>query len=734
MARAASRRIGGWGSVGFASVRRGISLIEVLVVMAILILGMLAIARLFPEGFASINFTEHITTSQRLTRLREEALRKRSDSLPDGIGAIDPANPALILNNLVPNNLLGTLRQYPIAGVNPPPDDPRFSDVNIARRVFGEQFPLAAPAPVPFSSVANERASLYRALFSPIYSEVAMLPAAAGVAAYQGTPMQRVVFQDPPQSDNFRNLTRLGHVGYGVNYENGHLYLISIDYERAFKIDFTFRDGANHAKGQSFVDNSAWFPIGTPPVTNPPNDPTGAVVQIEVMRYDMRTGTVDQLYTYDLASEQITSAAGPNTAPPPQYPYTPLPATSTLDAGTDFLYRRFTQIPANQPFGADVFQFKVYDTTFGLFGIHPQLADFPHPQQRGKGMMVKIDYDVDDWHILSHDEAVPTLPLDTDTNATGEEAYVIRLPAAPIKKYLDSEETLNFQNGQPETINTVEYQGLIRYYPDTPTRLGSTGIDLVIVDMETGYQITSAVLQRPGPDAPTGSTNSHGEINYRAGIIHLWKAENRAPGGAPITWLPPGGVGTPVTMDPAGRHIRVYYRSSNDFAVASFKPFTRYNRQPNLAGLQHREYYADYGATNPGEPGGGGYLMFTNADGEKTVAVDYSYLFDPNPTSPDPANFQLRTVAGELQKVSPPATAFAPDPGASGNRWWIRLSHPDPDPIRPSDPTADPNVVPGSVQIRGVRGASLHTRVVWLEGRRMRHRERSTILTRGETR
>jgi hypothetical protein len=246
-----------------------------------------------------------------------------------------------------------------------------------------------------------------------------------------------------------------------------------------------------------------------------------------------------------------------------------------------------------------------------------------------------------------------------------------------------------------------------------------------VVDLATGYQIDSRHLQRPGPDAPAGTDNAAGEIDYRAGVVRLWKFRGQASGSGPIAWTSPYGTpGSVLQIDPAGRHLRVYYRAANDFAVASFRPFSRMHLQINPNALSYREYHAN----NPSLPGG--YVLFPNVDAEKTVAVDYSYLYDPSGGG-NPALVQRRYVYGELQQIQAPGTAFAP--AAAPGRWWIRLNHADSNGGSP-DNGADPAVVPGSVEVLGVRGTSLHTRVAWLDGKRMRHRERATILTREITR
>lgn len=694
--------------------RRGVSLVEVLVVMAVLILGMLAIARLFPEGFQSLSFTGNITTAQRLISLREEEARKNRENLPDAIYAVNPANPALIYSGLLPNDYQRALSQINVGGT--PVDDPRFSNLNVARRVFGEQFQIPPPS-LPFGAT-SERVSLYRALYSPIYS-AAPSPAGPGVGAYAGTPLQRVSFADPPRPDDFRSLLRAGHFGYGVDYENGFLYLTSYSQPaatgRIFKAEFTYRapSGGAMATGQSPADNTIVFPPGQ--AAQDPQYLGGAPVRMWVHRFNMRTGAVDLLLDHDFTTEATNATAGPGTTSPG---FVGLPPGGQLDPGTDFLYQRFRQLALGDPFsGTDPFEFKVYDATTGLLGFNPIAANYPLTNQAGRGIMARIDYDVDDWSIMRYDDTVAAVASDPDgAPNSGDEVYSIKLPTGPIKQIGDTEETINFRTSL--TDNTYDYQGLVRFYPDTPGRTGTPGVDLIVVDMQTGYQIDSRTLQR---DPISGGNNSNGEIDYRAGVVRLWKSGSRSPGGGPPTWSPPYSIsGGGVQLDPAGRHLRVYYRSYNDFAVASYKPFTRFHLQTNPAAMQHREYTAS---------STGGYLIFPNVDAERTVAVDYSYVWAADPGNA--ATWQRRTVFGELHQVQAPGTAFAP--AAAPGFWWARLSHADSNGAA-GDSGADPNVVPGSIQVLGVRGASMHTRVTWLEGKRTRYRERSTLLTREVTR
>lgn len=134
-------------------VAKGFSLIEVLVTMTILVIGILAVARIFPYGFLSIQQTEDINLARAAasTQLADipVAYNSITAGLPDSQGNL------VEINNINPDNLVaGTVNElnaletaynfalpanYPLYS---------FSDVNQLRYVHGEQFtvPSANPA------------------------------------------------------------------------------------------------------------------------------------------------------------------------------------------------------------------------------------------------------------------------------------------------------------------------------------------------------------------------------------------------------------------------------------------------------------------------------------------------------------------------------------------------------------------------------------------------------------
>ena len=702
--------------------RRGTTLVEILVVLVILVIGLFAIAQLFPGGFFSIGHTGNVTQAGALAQRNEDYLLNNREHIPDAIVAVNPdptVATGLFLSEVTPDDLHAE-RPYRDNAINgftgPPPADPRFSGPNQVRRVLGEH--LKVPPPVTGFGPLGETVALYRCLFSPIYSAQPVIGTSLGVSASGATPLQRVICTTPPSPENIEELFQLGQFGYGVDYSTQNLYLISTDQDRLFRFDGRFRQVGGGA-GQAFVDNCLFASAGPPTQ----RDSQGNVTTVFVATLPLMDGKTRSFSQYDAASRQVVGTSSVNPTPPPDCVW--IAPTGNVDPGSDLSPRRCRMMPLVQAFSADPFEFKVYDPVLGLIGFHPAAATVPLPRQEGRGLTARLDYDVDDWFILHQDEVVPTEYADPAAMAA-HRVHAIRLSTGPIKRIGEVEDTINFPatlGGAGPVDTTFEYQGLVRYYPasaQAPYRLGTPGLDVIVVDLQTGLVLDNMTLTKPAEADLLGGTNTNGEIDYERGIIHLREL---------VTFqtpqFVPGQVAQPVlpAVPVAGRHLRIYYRSANDFAVATFKPSASYYAQSLPARLQTREFYPGYGF---------GFALFNATDANKVVSVDYSWL--------DRNTGQLHVETGELQRIQPPQpeSPFGPTPGFGGvggvdpgARWWIRVGHADPDSSKaPADAGADPDVLPQSVQIQSIRGVSFHNRVVWREANRWKSRERATMLSR----
>ncbi len=665
--------------------RPGGSLVEVLVALAVLLIGIFGIARLFPQGFGSLRYTERLTNATSLAQKNEEFLRARAQNLPDAIVALLPGT------NLIDPNLDPRLvfHESPYTGPGLPPNsiaDPRYSGPNRWRRVLGEV--VRIPPPTTTSPYFPGGAvSLHNLTFSPIYSAAAIPGSSIGIAVYSATPQRRIVVSTLPQdNDDVLPLTA-DQNSYGINYDIHRLYFAAVPQanadpafqgDRTFKLEYTYLQ----------------------------LDPGGNVVRA--------TSVPDLILTIPWKEQVAGRAWNEFDLPPP----VDLPAGFgwKIELGSDFLYRAFRDTTgAVTPFSStDPYEYRVLNSLLGVVGFNPLGANIPQPHSAGRGIVAKIDYDVDDWHILHEDLIVPTEP-----------DPVIRLAAGPVKKIGDPEDILNLivDVGGNVQNHTTEYRGLVRGYAGRPSSTDLT-TDVIVADMTEGVLMTNADLD-----------GVNGKLNYQNGTIRF---------NPTVQWRAPGSGAQLPAESIAGKHIRVYYRSRADWGMSVEKPHSNYLRESvALANMDHREYMQ----------GSGGFLFFPITDGGKSVLVDYSWQqFACEPDPANPGSFVTvpveRTEVGELHRIGEPATIGSPQNPPFGQavaNWWVRLNNhdsafgvpaatdpPSPAPFPTSNCSGSPigTVVPGTIQVLGVRGASLTSLVFWREGNDWRQVQQVTILGR----
>ena len=656
-------------------VHRGTSLVEILVVLAILTIGIFAIIRIFPEGFVSIRGSGNATKAQGLTDVLTDFLRKNQENLPDGILALNPANGA-ILPNVHPLDMQSNWNYSDNPLTNGPAADPRFSQANRARRVVGETVKIAAPTAnfLPRASytgpgnlgAGNSEAlvSVHQALFAPLYTldaYPAANNAAQGIDVYSATPHTRVVFQNPPTTANNDELIARDLFGYGINYQLGRLLFTAQNANARFRCEFAYDSG-----GGNIVRGN---------------------IQVTVPAAQTPWGGFSY-YTVDLVTLGV------------------LPAGAEIYPGSDVLYRCFDRLSIDQPFnvkndavaGANPYEFKVYDRVSGLFGFNPEASTTPLASREGRGLSARIDYDVDDWQILHQDVEVPRVASDPAGTY-----FAVKLFTNRIKKIGDLEEEIVFQTSQAgggPVTSIKAYEGLIRYYPSSAVsaaRAGTPGLEVAVVDLATGLQIDNRTLV-------IGGNNSNGELNHSLGIIQLRQNV--------LLQLPYDMGSTPMVapVDIRGRTLRVYFRHKDHFTMAVEKPFSNYQRELSApAAMGAGEFFhAPLG-----------YLLFPLADADKTVAVDYLWR--------DATTGEQRRDVGEMLRVKLPDPGGVEDPGTG--TAWVRVANAD-----CGTGNCNPDVEPNSIRVIGVRGVSIRTHVAWRESPRWRHLRRTAMLSREVTR
>ena len=203
MASPATRRQGG-GKVVFGRLqnRKGTSLIEILAALAVLVVGILSVARMFSGGFRVMKRSENITFASRLAEKEFERLRANSDTLPLGIKSVDDPQP--------------------IPG-------PPLTDANLhsIRQIVGETVKI--PGPSLASGVTGAvMGSVHELTFAPVDS----------IDSVYSAPMQRRVMD----SDNaeVEPWYWLSQTQYAIDYDNAKICFRAVGYARVFNIAYAY--------------------------------------------------------------------------------------------------------------------------------------------------------------------------------------------------------------------------------------------------------------------------------------------------------------------------------------------------------------------------------------------------------------------------------------------------------------------------------------------------------------
>ena len=158
--------------------RAGFSLLEILVVMVVLLIGILAVVRLFPGGFLTIQRTQEQTIATQLAGQQLDAMKSLT-TLPDNITAGLPDVNGLIheLSNIRPDDLTASTDQdiQDLATANGFTLFPNYlgyflSDVNRFRYIKGETFPVPISNPNVVDGSNKPLGSLATLQLGPVFN------------------------------------------------------------------------------------------------------------------------------------------------------------------------------------------------------------------------------------------------------------------------------------------------------------------------------------------------------------------------------------------------------------------------------------------------------------------------------------------------------------------------------------------------------------------------------------
>ncbi|MEN6371501.1 MAG: hypothetical protein ABFD64_05750 [Armatimonadota bacterium] len=306
-----------------------------------------------------------------------------------------------------------------------------------------------------------------------------------------------------------------------------------------------------------------------------------------------------------------------------------------IDRYSDTVARGFSEVTS---WSSDPYEYMMVDPLLGIISFNP----IGYSQQEfGRPLKARIDYDILDLEIIHEDKRVPT-------NAP----YRVHMTLNHIK-----------ESGVSMELNGEPYAGLNPRF-SVPGPNGTKFVpDMIAVDLESGRQIAF--------DSEW--------VDYENGTVDL--PEN-------IELFGTGGNSN-VTISPAGRNIRFYYKAEGDWSLQFQKAYVQYDRDYNSGQLDYKSYAIDE-SNNPQR------LWLAACNACHTISVDYEYAL----------NGQTRRVLGECHKTSDALLRYG-----GIDSTYIDLSN---------EPT----------RILSVNGVSVRARVIWRETEKWRHVDLDSIIAK----
>ncbi len=567
--------------------QRGVSLIEVLVVLVILVTGILTIIRLFPSGFFSIQSTGNAALANSLGGAAINLGEQNSGSLPDAILPDDPMMDDLA--NAVTNSA---------AYSNYDPDDPNNLEnarvvtnetVSVPTAVNGQSIYVVKYGPVVMPADPGMTAAQlpnYFTVNSPYWTALTGNSAIAQVA---GSTTSTDIPQDTLVPGQEKFLVDLANKKIAVPFapytltNNTTTPFTYASYHQRMVVVITGSDGLTYTQ---FLDVPA---ATTQDGTNPqsPKDTNNPQGYLPDNSSSYQGGWFDptQPNTVMLASGSSTTFDYTDSlAPTPQHQAVP-PNVNWVSVA---LYRPYTGLKTPNAFSNDPYEFKLTATNLsaaasgyptsnpGAIGFNPKAAVGSGAQK------VQISYIVSSWGVLREDHDIPV--------TTGSGTTVIRTTVPNLQ-----------QAGAANPDNTI-YTGL-----------AGSGKSLIILDLDTGTIIApnTATSDPTAPDLPLIDEDTLG-TSPDATKINVSFATGR------LTF------GSQVFTDGKPHRVRIFYGTDLGWTVAVQKApayFSEYVTSP--AGMATGT--TPLGASQFAYDSTARFVYFARCNAGKTVEIDGTY-------------------------------------------------------------------------------------------------------------
>lgn len=588
--------------------RRGVSLIEVLVVLVILVTGILTIIRLFPSGFFSIQSTGNAALANSLGGAAINLGEQSAESLPEAI--------------LPGINLLPTTTAVAAMYSNYDPDDP--NNLENARIVSNETVTIPTlvrnqsiyvvkygPVVMPADTSSDiTRLPGYFTINSPYWKAEAKSSALAAVVTSGSNPPPPV---DVPQE----TLTTPGQERFLVDLANKKIAVPYADYTldgatsmTSGSPPITVQDANSY--GQKMIVTITYFNSATntypiairylnvPPATPRNKDNPYAPMYVDAPNHEAYlpdTPTSTGNYQGGWFNPETDYPDMPAGDTPPSLPWVSVTLYRPYNGvvtGHDFNHETDPTHPTNN----DPYQFELAAGNIGgVNNANPGVVSFNPKAATGVGAQARkaqISYIVYSWSILHEDHDIPAL--------TGSSTFAVRTTVPNL-----------LLAGSANPDNSIN------------SGIAGSGNSLVILDLGTGKIVAPGGVADPtNPDSPLNNEDLNGtmhdpkqiDVSYALGRLTFGSDAF----GDNSSQTPTDGTGTA----PAHR-IRIFYTADLNWTVAVQKAPAYFRELVTMPTAGTATGTTPLGADQFAYDGTGRAVYFARCNAGKTVEIDGTY-------------------------------------------------------------------------------------------------------------
>lgn len=543
----------------------GTTLIEVLVVIVVFLVGILAIAQIFPGGIRILNRARNSSMATGLGRSALEQLKSRPDILPE---AILPVRFQLIAGVYTPviDSTASNTEYAPlgtgidvngiVSGTNRPWQ--LQSGPNVFRRVIGETHRITAPRYLtPNAPTGSDLFGSFSILEfgPPDHTNGAQLP---GQLLVYGRDMFRRVAKVATDYQGLRE--------YEYAVGNTSSNLIEIAFPAAVNAEFRVSLTATINNGGNIFTRTLTSQIVPVPATPTPGY---FVQQVSTIPGVLNPG--ENLVSVDVESIKIA--------------------------------RLFHQAALGSAWNtSDVFTYQVVNPVIGEVMFNPGLyGKFEERAGTSRQPYVaRIDYDVRDWRILHEDYRV-------STSNPGGLPKVIKLQVPSIRtNSVQGPDGKSAPSQAAIPSPNVPNQGMEDICGVTNTAVpgaNTTDLDnILIIDVQTGAQLLESYNGTPTM-----------RVDKTNGYITLFDVDNDDTNGLTQAVATAGGV---VLTNVTSRVLRIYYMAREEWAVQIARNAAHYTGSYVVPGWG-QYYVGGTGALN----GNATRIYFPVMDANRRVSV-----------------------------------------------------------------------------------------------------------------